>query len=444
MLALTFFISVFSSVVWLIYAALFISDKLQGISLMNLGLIDASVYAAFLLLPAFFLWTIFGHINHYISNKNIYGNLSSLTRQMKKSMDYTDLVARILLEAEQEIKDGFMLNKFDVFIADMNEVLSEIIRRCSLASSEQIENLWTKVQNGGKWSFGKVIIEVCQNQPDFSMRIINKAKNDIVLAGSILEFSARYQSLISLLERHDKEHVFLNMVETGVFGKVFSILAPMADEIKRSKQQAANQNQNLQTSFSAERINSEAAGTENVIRNTNIETKKQKDDFSRLSSPTSSLSSKFHLFRKRLKNQNEQNNIPNTTVQESGKDPFTLALERSFGTEEKLSEKDEEADTSNNVFQERKEPTILSFSADERDVHDERQLDIEDFTGHVNNINHKGNNVAQFSATRKTLNSLRREMSGLQDVSSQQQKEEKDVLSVPPFSNWTDEIAEKR
>ena len=127
MLALAFFVSVFSTVTWLIYAFLFVSEKLSGIPLNALSLFDASIYAAFMILPVFVLWSIFGYINQYTTNRHLQSNMLSLFKQMKKNMDYTDLVARIMLEAEQEIKDGFILNKFDIFIADMNELLAEIL-----------------------------------------------------------------------------------------------------------------------------------------------------------------------------------------------------------------------------------------------------------------------------------------------------------------------------
>ena len=45
MLALAFFVSVFSTVTWLIYAFLFVSEKLSGIPLNALSLFDASIYA---------------------------------------------------------------------------------------------------------------------------------------------------------------------------------------------------------------------------------------------------------------------------------------------------------------------------------------------------------------------------------------------------------------
>lgn len=128
-----------------------------------------------------------------------------------------------MLEGEQQIKDGFAIQQFDLFISDMNELISEIIQRSSLASPEQIDRLWSKVRNGGKWAFGKVIIEVNLNQPSFQMRIFDKAMKDKVLAGTIMEFCARYLGTVDLFEKHDHEKIFLGIIENGVLGKVYSI-----------------------------------------------------------------------------------------------------------------------------------------------------------------------------------------------------------------------------
>ena len=43
-----------------------------------------------------------------------------------------------MLEAEQNGKDGFILNKFDLLVTDINELLAEIIQRGALAAPEQI------------------------------------------------------------------------------------------------------------------------------------------------------------------------------------------------------------------------------------------------------------------------------------------------------------------
>lgn len=113
-----------------------------------------------------------------------------------------------MLEAEQNGKDGFILNKFDLFITDMNELLAEIIQRGALAAPEQIDSLWAKTRNGAKWAFGKVIIEIDANQGNFGSRLVLKTQNDKVLAGTILEFCARYQNLLGILENMTKSAFF--------------------------------------------------------------------------------------------------------------------------------------------------------------------------------------------------------------------------------------------
>ena len=242
MLALSFFTVVFSSLMWFIYAVIHIADKFGRDGLASAGIMDISIHLAFILLPIFVVWMIFGIISQYLHNQNFNRNLFYLLGQMKKNQDYSDLLARIMLEGEQQIKDGFAVQQFDLFISDMNELISDIIQRSSLASAEQIERLWSKVRNGGKWAFGKVIIEVYQNQPSFQMRILEKAANDKVLAGTIMEFCARYLGTVELFEKHDQEKIFLSMIENGVLGKVYSIFSPLSGELRRKRNENLQQN----------------------------------------------------------------------------------------------------------------------------------------------------------------------------------------------------------
>ena len=152
MLALAFFASVFSTFLWLIYMFMYLKDKLGGMSFGSLGLSDISLYIALLVLPVLVLWMIFGYVTQYLNFHRLNDNMYSLFKQMKKNLEYTDLIARIMLEAEQNGKDGFILNKFDLFITDMNELLAEIIQRGALAAPEQIDSLWAKTRNGAKWA----------------------------------------------------------------------------------------------------------------------------------------------------------------------------------------------------------------------------------------------------------------------------------------------------
>lgn len=320
MLALSFFAAIFSSLLWLIYSLAYISDNTIGIKLSSLGVTDLSIYVLLVMLPIFIVWMIFGYITQYFTCKTTHNSLITLFKQLKKNQDYTDLIARIMLESEQQIKDGFILNRIDILIADMNELIAGIIARASLASKEQVESLWSKVNNGAKWAFGKVIIEISQNQPNFQMRIFQKSQNDIVLAGSVLEFCARYQNILSLLDKHDKERVFLNVIETGIFGKVYSILAPVADEVRRHRD--VTPKAKPETVFEEE-ITARAEDRSVPMRQTSIPT----------SAPASapepekkSVLSKINLFRK--KEPHGQSANPHN------RDPFSIALERSFGNNE--------------------------------------------------------------------------------------------------------------
>ena len=226
MVSVAFFFSIFASIAWGFYA---FSTAING------NISEFTLLAAVVAVPILVLWFAFGYIYQYNNASVLNKNMFTLFKQMKKTQEYTDAIAKMLLEARDSINDSTILNKFDMFVLDMNELLADIIKRGNLCSSEQIDNLWVKVNNGGKWAFGKVLIEVYQNQPTLSLRLLQKSLQDVVLGGTILEFCSRYQNLINVLEHHDKERIFLNVLETGVFGKVFSLLAGPADSVRQNR-----------------------------------------------------------------------------------------------------------------------------------------------------------------------------------------------------------------
>lgn len=332
MLALAFFASVFSTFLWLIYMFMYLKDKLGGMSFGSLGLSDISLYIALLVLPVLVLWMIFGYVTQYLNFHRLNDNMYSLFKQMKKNLEYTDLIARIMLEAEQNGKDGFILNKFDLFITDMNELLAEIIQRGALAAPEQIDSLWAKTRNGAKWAFGKVIIEIDANQGNFGSRLVLKAQNDKVLAGTILEFCARYQNLLGILEKHDKERIFLTMVETGVYGKVYSILAPWGEQIRRKRDFGDLREENEETSPEPRRFSglsaSAPATEEREPLRRELRPQQENSSFAAVSQTEDgdrkSFMDMFNPFKHRSRPQEE----PETN---GDRDPFSMALERSFG-----------------------------------------------------------------------------------------------------------------
>ena len=456
MLAFSFFVAIFSSFMWLIYALAYINDNTVGIKFSSLGLTDISIYVALTVLPIFLLWMIFGYINQYITNRKTNKALYLLFTQMKKNQDYTDLIARIMLESEQQIKDGFILSRIDILIADMNELIAEVISRASLASREQIEALWSKVRNGGKWALGKVIIEINQNQPNFQMRLYEKSQKDVVLSGTILEFCARYQNILSLLGKHDGERVFLNVIETGVFGKVYTILAPLADEIRKYRDTFYNQEETEFRAPAPQTSKKAPAQNPNYDKIINSAPKKN---------PIMSGISKIGSFMKK------ENKVQEPEVNSLERDPLSIALERSFGNAEEENEinsdmptlstpdtMEEDAPKAPQIVypqEENNESIILEPQIEENNapeiILDDNNTDNEPYLvkeEEAPSLSIKPEPIAvPITNTQKALNSLKKEWEDMRASSQQErnepslqapQNEDEDRLNYP-FGGWTDE-----
>lgn len=393
MLTIALFGAIFSSVVWLAYSLHFVMSSLSGMSFLDAGLTNVLLYTLFVCLPLLLLWAVFGYVNQYFHNKNIGWQMHKLFAQMKRNQEYSDLLARIMLESEQNIKNSFILSRFDVFIADMNELLSEFILRERLVSAEQNENLWIKAQNGGKWAFGKVLIENYNLQPSFQKKIFNDALSDNLLAGTVLEFCARYQTLISLLEKHDKEKMFMNIIETGVFGKVFAILAPIADEIRRSRdvwgtpekdRPVLRDPQPAPKSFAAEPQYRRQEPEEELSAGQKIN----------------------RIFSKFMPAKKHKDNKP----AEPQRDAFSLALERSFSETPPLV---------------KEEPVFDAEPVDEMPLPIDAPLTEEAVVAE---------DFGQVSNTDKTLNRLKKEW---QDMDKDKPADNEEDLTYP-FGGWTD------
>lgn len=408
------------------------------------GIADVSFYAAYLLLPVFSVWIIFAIISQFLHNYRFNRNLNRLFVQMKKNQDYSDLIARIMLESEQQIRDGFVVQQFDLFVSDMNELISEIIQRSSLASPEQIDRLWSKVRNGGKWSFGKVIIEVNQNQPAFQMRIFEKAGHDNVLAGTIMEFCARYQSIVELFEKHDNEKIFLNIIETGVLGKVFSIFAPISDELKRKREAAQSFSSLTEPRYDTmpapqkyeqpEYKTPAAPETRTFAEQTTPEVSPRRKDSEKEETHSVlggkfSLGKKFPLFKKKKREDEEY--IDYRFQEESSRDPFSMALERSFGEEIAPQPEEPSFEISVPATEEKTEPVAAPEKEEEKVV-------VEDDV------------IPVLSNTQRTLESLRREWEQMNADSRNREEPRKQepTLQAPavgddafssPFRGWVNE-----
>ncbi|MBQ8481788.1 MAG: hypothetical protein IJ532_04580 [Alphaproteobacteria bacterium] len=325
MLVFAFFGAVFSSVSWLIYALMFINSKLSDERLMSQDLSTMLMFLAVVFLPILIVWMIFGYVNQFLINRGMNRKQSELLTQLQKNQDYTDLVVRVMLDAEHEIKDGFVLNKFDMFISDMNEALGEIIQRCNIASSAQLEQLWQRVRRGERWTLGKAVLDASKNQGTFNAWVKEKVSRDNVFRGSLLEFCYRYQNLLQLLEKHDRDRIFVRMIESGVFGKVYSIIAPLSEgadnfnisaEMRYSQTNAAIQKTNEYTSALKLATMEEPKAEESIV---NVD---KNDEFEEELAETKkeSFFSRINPFRRKEE----------PVFDENDEDPFFQALHNSF------------------------------------------------------------------------------------------------------------------
>ncbi len=434
MLMFAFIFATFSSVSWLIYALAFINDKLSAEGLWEQNPENLLIYLAILLLPELIIWMIFGHINQFITNSGMNKKQSELLKQLQKNQDYTDLVVRVMLDAEHEIKDGFVINKFDTFIADMNESLGEIIQRCNIASSAQLEQLWQRVRRGERWTLGKAILDASKSQSTFDAWAREKVNRDKVFRGSLLEFCSRYQNLLELLEKHDRDRIFIRIIENGVFGKVYSIIAPLSEGINNSfaptkEDISAHTGNNDYTSALKLATMEEPKADETIV---NVDKNDEaEDDFP--PAPKTSFFAHLNPFKKQ----------EIASSDEHDQDPFFQALHNSFKDDEPRIETNDYASplTVNSAFTaNRDEPSLSatkteSFNSLRNTLNTLRQNEQTKEVSFSNEEKSTGasDNTPSFST------GLRAEPSLGSAESSKFSNSAKDEDFVYPFGGWTDE-----
>lgn len=448
MLLFCFFITVFASASWLIYAVMFVNAKLADSHLWEQSPEQMLLLLSVLFLPMLIMWMVFGFINQFVTNRNMNVKQNELLNQLQKNQDYTDLVVRVMLDAEHEIKDGFVINKFDLFISDMNEALSEIIQRCNIASSAQLEQLWQRVKRGERWVLGKAILDAGKSQSTFNAWVAEKVNRDKVFRGTMLEFCSRYQNLLQLLEKHDRDKIFLRIIETGVFGKVYSIIAPLSEGLNPGL--TANSSDRISQSKPERDYSSvlkiatmeEPKASETII---NVDKNDNEEDDDEIPMPKRSLFSRLNPFSRKEEEEPDD---------EHEQDPFFRALHNSFQEENNNSLKAENnasifQSSSLNAVETSNEPTFSAPAAENSLSADNEEKDL------------SARQTPTFGNARSTLDSLRSSNDSFSaaagdlratkadepKLSSQQAptqapqapKAEKEEDLAYPFGGWTDE-----
>ncbi len=224
MLNISLFIAVSSSIMWIIYSLRFIGAQITTID---------SLYqmVTIITLPLFAIWGIFAIIHSLNKEKKLILRLNYFLELSKKNQDSITNLATHNKDISKELKSNFMLQQSDILISDINESISEIIKRTNSISSTQMQDLWTRANHGERWLIAKTFIETYNFQTDFINHLKYKLEKDTLLKGSILEFCSRFQNILKLLEKYDNEKILYNTIEYGALGKVYNILSPIVDEL---------------------------------------------------------------------------------------------------------------------------------------------------------------------------------------------------------------------
>lgn len=240
MLNISFFITSFTTIFWIIYSA-----KLLNLKDLATTNTETLYYAIMVIvLPIAVLWGILALIKNLFADRTANRYIYNALCQVQKNVEQTANLEQLLIDKEDALKKGFVIQEFNLLVSDINEILSDIIKRSNSVSSAQLEHLWSRTIGGERWIMAKTFIEITNYQPEFINHLTTKANKDSLLKGSILEFHARYKTIQTLLNENDNHKIFYNMVEYGALGKVFNILTPVAQNLSITPSQSNTLNQN--------------------------------------------------------------------------------------------------------------------------------------------------------------------------------------------------------
>ena len=239
MLTFSFFTAVFLTISWLMYIGSYLYSRLNGISPAALGLTDLAVYTALAVAPLFVIWGIWSSVYRFRREKNQQKQFKMIEAQFKQNQEFLEIVARLLYQGQQSRHSQFILSQTELFVNELNGLIADMLQRYNFISDSEAARLWTTAEKGNKWGFAKALINLQNSSVDFENRLYRTALRENLLRGAVNEFCARYARLLDILKQYDREKIFLNIIETGAFGKAFAILAPLADRLQETAPAAA-------------------------------------------------------------------------------------------------------------------------------------------------------------------------------------------------------------
>lgn len=213
--------SVAASLLWLGGVLFYIYAKIGFPQLLGLPAPEIATIAATAFLPVVSLWLVVGLLYNVMTLRKQGYTINLMLAQTRRSADHGEAMVRALLETQVQTRSAMVLHNADLFINELNDLLSDIIVRLGLIQPAHTEIVWQRVGDGNRWAFCKVLLQNADNSPKFKDDLQNQLKRDEILAGAVRTFCYRFEQMFTMLERHDTEHYLTKIFEEGSLGRVY-------------------------------------------------------------------------------------------------------------------------------------------------------------------------------------------------------------------------------
>ncbi len=220
-LIILFSFSVAASLLWLGGVLFYIYAKIGFPQLFGLPMPDVVMIAATAFLPVIFLWLVVGLLYNAMTLHKQGHTINLLLAQTRRSADHAEAMVRTMMETQVQTRSAMVLHNADLFINELNDLLSDIIVRLGLIQPVHTELIWQRVGDGNRWAFCKVLLQNADNSPKFKDDLQNQLKRDEILSNAVRTFCYRFEQMFTMLERHDIEHYLTKIFEEGSLGRVY-------------------------------------------------------------------------------------------------------------------------------------------------------------------------------------------------------------------------------
>lgn len=261
-LIVLFSFAVAVSLLWLGGVGFYVFAKIGFAQLFGLPVSEIAMIAATAFVPLAALWLVTGLLYNVMTLKKQSNTINLLLTQTRRSADHAEAMVRTLMEAQIQTRSAMVLHNADLFINELNDLLSDILVRFGLVQAAHTELIWQRVGNGNKWAFCKVLLLNAENSPHFKEDLKNRLMRDDILSNAVRTFCYRFEQMFTMLERHDIEHYLTKIFEEGALGRVYLRFVEACREVDRPEPQAYMPSESAETEAPAESVSDEQPAAE--------------------------------------------------------------------------------------------------------------------------------------------------------------------------------------